>query len=122
MNSFQGYIGEGELICEVCDHDGLEEYPEHEESDIPCNCSYCHRPINSGLTNDGVKYVYESVRQALSEGLNTRSEFRWTYGYYIGMGVHASLRDHAELLLEHNPDKRMKRVVEYYLYYTKDMP
>jgi hypothetical protein len=120
--TFQGYISsDSEIICEVCDHDGCEPYTS-QETDSPCNCAYCHRPIECELTNDGIKYVYEAIRQALKEGLNTRSDWRWDYGYYDQMGVHASLRDHAEQLLDHNPEKKIKRVVEYYLYHTRNMP
>jgi len=115
---FQGYIGEGELVCEVCDHEGLEEYFSDQETDSPCNCAYCHRPINCVLTQDGIKYVYESVREALKNGLNARSDWRWEYGWYKGLGV----RDHAEQLLEYNLEKKAKRVVEYYLYHTSNMP
>lgn len=119
---FQGYISpDSEIICEVCDHDGCEEYTS-QESDSPCHCAYCHRPIECSLTQDGIKYVYDTIRRDLKQGLNYRSDWRWEHGYYVGMGVHAVTREWAEQLLEHNPEKKIRRVVEYYLYYTENMP
>lgn len=115
----------GELVCEHC---MIDPTPEEEictdnlEMDSPANCSYCNRPIDCTLTDDGIKYVYETIRQDLKQGLNYRSDYRWDHGYYIGLGMHACTRDWAELLLEHNPNKKIKRVAEYYLYHTRNMP
>ena len=119
------YLCDGELICEDCavDPSSDEEfYTDSNETDSPCHCSWCHRPIDCTLTDDGIKYVYEAIRESLRRGLNYRSDYRWDRGYYIGMGVHACTRDWAELLLEHNPEKKIKRVAEYYLYHTRNMP
>lgn len=121
---FQGYITpDSELVCEFCGGDSAdcEEYSS-QETDSPSHCAYCHRPLDCSLTAGGIKYVYETIRQDLKLGLNYRSEWRWDYGWYKGMGVHACTRDWAEMLLNHNPEKKIKRVAEYYLYYTRNIP
>lgn len=99
----------------------MDEYID-QETDSPSHCAYCNRPIDCSLTDDGVKYVYEAIRTDLKRGLNYRSEWRWEHGWYKGMGVHACMRDWAELLLSYNPEKKIKRIAEYYLYHTRNMP
>lgn len=43
-------------------------YPDAGESDSPCNCGSCGKPLEYSLTTDGVAYVLEAVKEHLKSG------------------------------------------------------
>lgn len=131
------YVGDGELVCEDCAVDMTDDQIAISgESDSPSHCAYCYRPLfdDFGLTDDGLRYVLESVRERLKHGLNgPRSAWRWEHGYYKGMGYHAVTRDWAEYVIDTHgmsdrepardrEGQRMRRTLELYLHFTRGAP
>lgn len=124
------YLCDGELVCEKCAVDVTDdEIAIPGESDSPEHCSYCHVPLfeDFGLTSEGVEYVLESIRDDLrasanEEQLQRRQTWKWEHGYYVGMGFYAVGRDWAEYVLDnhHGLNKRDKRTLELFLYWTRN--
>jgi hypothetical protein len=118
------YMGDGELICEHCAVDMTDDDVVFDEngSDSPSHCAYCHSPLldDVGLSAEGVKYVLETVRRDLKAGTSDTG-WRWTHGFYLGMGRNAVCREWAEHVLSafrFSLSKRDRRTLELYLHFT----
>ncbi len=59
----EGYVGDGDIYCEDCKHDGDESLGYYEETDTPSHCAECGVPIQCSLTDYGVEYVKESIAE-----------------------------------------------------------
>ncbi|MEO2122444.1 MAG: hypothetical protein ABGY10_03870 [bacterium] len=58
-----------EFFCEDCAPEGAEGYPDGGgEADTPQHCSGCHCPLDNPLTEYGVQYVVEAVKESLAAG------------------------------------------------------
>lgn len=120
------YVCDGELVCEDCAVDVTEdEAAIGGESDSTEYCSYCHCPLfdTFGLTRDGYAALLSRVESELKEGTRTRPDWRWERGYYEGLNHHASLRDAVEHFeSDYFRDNRARRILQWYLYLTADLP
>lgn len=94
-------------------------YPDAGESDCPQNCDSCGKPLEYSLTNVGVAYVVEAVRETLELG---RSHYCRVYpshrenDYYEGSPLFRVVADWVEDLRYYNLDEkdaRMFRFVEW---------
>jgi len=64
----QGFVQNADVWCKEHTNPGLEDMvlcytiiPLHGESDTPCHCANCGRPLDCELTDDGVEYVKEQL-------------------------------------------------------------
>lgn len=94
-------------------------YPDAGESDCPQNCGSCGKPLEYSLTNVGVAYVVEHVRETLELG---RSHYCRVYpshrdnDYYEGSPLFRVVADWVDDLRYYNLDEkdaRMFRMVEW---------
>lgn len=91
-------------------------YPDAGEADSPQNCDSCGKPLEYSLTNDGIDYVVEAVRETLQLG---RSHYCRIYpshrenDYYEGTPLFSVVKDWVEDMRYYNLDKRCSRIFRY---------
>ena len=62
-----------EFFCESCAPERCVAYSDGGgEADCPQHCCICDEPRENPLTDDGVEYVLEAIRQSLSEPRSER--------------------------------------------------
>lgn len=60
-----------------------DDYPKHAgddgggESDCPQHCGTCGVPLNNPLTDDGVRYVLDAIRDSIAEALEQGRGLTW---------------------------------------------
>lgn len=92
-------------------------YPDAGESDIPQNCDSCHKPLEYSLTNDGIDYVVEHVRDTLRMGREYYCKVHPSHDpdndYYKDSPAFAVVKDWVEDMRYYNLDKRCSRIFRY---------
>lgn len=141
------YIYQADLYCEDCgvaicddlDQKGLtpkdpddqysydsDEYPKECcdscESDMPDNCAACHRPFNNTLTTDGIQYVINAIKEALSLSEEERNKIHDCYKgtYYEGSRWIEITRDWAKDLQWYSLSEEDQELVDTFLEKTKE--
>jgi predicted RNA-binding Zn-ribbon protein involved in translation (DUF1610 family) len=59
-----------------------DDFPKHAgedggESDHPEHCSSCHEPLDNPLTDEGVEYVLDKIRESIEEALREGRAKAW---------------------------------------------
>lgn len=90
--------------------------------DTPKNCCVCGKPLDYSLTNDGVNYVLDHIRDALREPREERNRImplsgtaEETMNYYHSSRHVEIVRDWAQDLTSYHLADRDKRLVERFL-------
>lgn len=88
-------------------------YPDAGESDCPQNCDSCHKPLEYSLTDVGVAYVVESVRELLESGREAYTKIhpsRLVPDYYEGSPAFRVVADWVEDLRYYHLDEKDARI------------
>lgn len=92
-------------------------YPDAGESDCPQHCDSCHKPLEYSLTNEGIDYVVEAVREMLKSGRENYCKVHPSHDpdsdYYKDSPAFAVVRDWVEDMRYYNLDKRCSRIFRY---------
>ena len=89
-----------EFYCESCAPERCAAYSDGGgEADYPQHCCICDEPLENPLTDDGVEYVLDAIRQSLSEPRSERDV----------------VRDWAMQLLDYDLADKKKRIVWHFL-------
>lgn len=92
------------------------------ECDTPQNCHVCGKPCECTLTADGVEYVMDYIREALTEGPSQWNQVRDEPGrYYDGSRRVEVTRDWAKEIKGYGGlSKADKWLIEYFLDITEE--
>lgn len=118
------FIYDGEPYCDCClpvRENDPKVYYDDGETDCPANCSDCGRPLDYTLTQTGVKYVLEAMRESLNESREERNKVI-EYGplYYIGSRQCDVIRDWAIDLSQYSLNNADTDFVKHYLSQTEE--
>lgn len=95
-------------------------YPDAGEADCPQNCDSCHKPLEYSLTNDGIAYVVERVREQLKAGREAYCKIHPSHDpdsdYYVNSPAFRVVADWVEDMRYYRlegKDERIFRMVEW---------
>lgn len=116
--------GDSDTFCEWCIGDEKEYfsiYPqENESSDTPTNCSQCHAIIDSCLTDRGITYVINALKESIEK--DDWDRMPATMGYYENSPKTEVVADWVRLLKYHGYQltKWQEFIVDAYLDWVPD--
>ena len=87
------YVFQADYLCDNCRGEldvpkpsypepfDTDDYPmpvsDAGECDSPCHCGTCGQPIDYSLTEDGIRYVLESIRESLEDAVAQGRDSTW---------------------------------------------
>lgn len=134
------YVYQADFLCDNCraeidvpkpsypppfDTDGY--VADAGECDTPCHCGNCGQPIDHTLTEDGIRYVLESIRESIEEAVAQGRESTWdrimpmkgtaeeTHTWWHDSRHVEIVRGWAEEIRNYNLDPGEKAIVDLFL-------
>ena len=107
------FYGECDTYCDLHAPEGAEP-SGFNEADSPLHCSVCHYPLDCTLTDDGIEYVYQALRDELRKGYNEYLKIHSCYDdtYYVNCCHYEILADWAEKLSFTKYDRFADKFIE----------
>jgi len=112
------YDGDCGVFCDNCAPAGAETMGDG-EADYPMHCDECGRPLDYSMTEEGVKYAINEMKETLKTGRKEYLKASQCLKYYKGCPQVDITRDWAGDLIWYNLPDEQERFIKKFLSWTE---